>query len=620
MGSDKLSVARYKSESRGGKARPSKEKLPAWDLSDLYRDLEDPAIERDMRSGERAARTFQKRYKGKLGKLITSGPRLAEALTEYETIHEGLGIPGSYAYLRYAEAPADGARGAFLQKINARTVAISQDLLFFELELAALPEKKLRSFSRAPAMKRLRHYVDKVLLYKPHRLSEPEERLLDERNLTGRAAFNRLFDQEHAELRYPVKRRGKVESLSGTQTLELLQSPDRRVRQAAAEGLTAGLTTRARLNTFVFNTLYEDKRVEDKYRHFPQPETARHLSNETTAAMVDTMADVVRSSYPLVQRYYRLKSKVLGLKRLYDYDRYAPLGKGASRTFSYAEAQELVLVAFERFAPGYRRLAERFFDRNWIDAAPRPGKRGGAFCHPVTPSKHPYVLTNYSGSLRDVLTLAHELGHAIHFVLMAPQGYLNTDVPLTVAETASVFSEMLVFDFMKRELKEGELFTLMAGKVESIFSTVHRQIAMFTFEQGLHRARRDTGEVSTEGINRIWRETQTAMFGKAVELSPGYDLWWSYIPHFIHSPFYVYAYAFGELLTLALYEQYVQGRPRFVEHYLDILGAGASADPQTIVTPLGINLSKRTFWQGGIDVIARMVEELEQMSRRRGRA
>lgn len=608
-----------KGGARSNKARLAKGKVPAWDLSDLYRDLADPAIEREMRRGEKAAQSFQSRYRGKLAKRVSSGAALAEILNEYEAIQEGLAVPGAYAYLRYAEAPADAARGAFLQKVSARLVAISQELLFFELELAALPEGRLRRFVRAPEMKRLRHYVEKVLTYKPHRLSEAEERLIEERNLTGRAAFNRLFDQEHAELRYPVKIQGKTASLTGTETLELLQNSDRKVRRAAAEGLTAGLRTRAKLNTFVFNTLYEDKRIEDKYRRFVEPESARHLSNEMSAPMVDTMADVVRSSYALVHRYYRLKSKVLGIKALLDYDRYAPMSKGEGRIFSYAEAREIVLIAFERFAPGYRRLAEQFFERNWIDAAARPGKRGGAFCHPVTPSKHPYVLTNFSGSLRDVLTLAHELGHAIHFVLMAPQGYLNSDVPLTVAETASVFSEMLVFDYLKRELNEREIFPLVASKVESIFSTVHRQIAMFTFEQALHRARREEGEVSTERINEIWRSTQSAMFGTTVGLTRDYDLWWSYIPHFIHSPFYVYAYAFGELLTLSLYEQYVQQRPGFVEHYLDILGAGASADPQTILKPLGVDLTRRAFWQGGIDVIARMVSELEVMARRKGR-
>lgn len=605
-----------KGDRRGASGKKQGGKLPKWDLRDLYRDLDDPAIERDLRAAERAAREFNRSYRGKLGRVLPNSTALAAVLTEYERIHELLGIPSSYAYLRYAEAPADEARGAFLQKVNARSVSISQELLFLELELAALPEKKLLRMANAPVMKRLRHYVERVLVYKPHRLSEAEERLIDERNLTGRAAFNRLFDQEHAELRYSVKVKGTIEVLSGTQTLELLQRPDRTLRRAAADGLTAGLKSRARLNTFVFNTLYEDKRIEDKYRRFAEPETARHLSNEMTAAMVETMADVVRESYPLVQRYYRLKSRALGIKPLADYDRYAPIGKVKGRSFSYAEARDIVLIAFERFAPGYRRLAEQFFTRNWIDAAVRPGKRGGAFCHPVTPSKHPYVFTNFSGSLRDVLTLAHELGHAIHFVLMAPQGYLNADVPLTIAETASVFSEMLVFDHLKQELDEGELFSLLAGKVENIFSTVHRQIAMYTFEQELHRARRQGGEVPTEQINALWRRTQSAMFGTSVTLSPGYDYWWSYIPHFIHSPFYVYAYAFGELLTLALYEQYIRGRPGFVERYLDMLGAGASAAPHAIVKPLGLDLKKRAFWKGGIEVVTRMVGELESLARR----
>lgn len=591
--------------------------LPEWNLTDLYQSIDDPAIERDLAAAARAARRFKTRYRGKLARTITSGARLAEVLREYEAIHETLGVPGSYAYLRYAEAPADQTRGSFLQSVSARSVEVSQDLLFFELELALLPEKKLRAFARAREMTRLRHYVEKVILYKPHRLSEPEERLMEERNLTGRHAFHRLFDQEHAELRYRVTLRGKTQQLSGTETLEYLHSSDRVARQAAAAGMTAGLQERARLNAFIFNTLYEDKRIEDKYRRFSEPETARHLSNEMTAPMVDTMADVVRSSYPLVQRYYRLKSKLLGVRPLYDYDRYAPLSARGRSTFSFAEAREIVLVSFERFAPGYRRLAERFFDDGWIDAAARPGKRGGAFCHPVTPSRHPYVYLNFAGTLRDVLTLAHELGHAIHFVLMAPRGYLNTDVPLTIAETASVFSEMLVFDHLKRELPSEEVFPLLAGKIENIFSTVYRQIAMYSFERDLHRARREGREVPTERINALWRNRQAEMFGRAVELTPGYDYWWSYIPHFIHSPFYVYAYAFGELLTLSLYERYVRGQPGFVDRYLGVLAAGASAQPTEIVAPLGVDLAKRSFWQGGIDVIERMVTEVERLARKR---
>lgn len=601
---------------RPGAKKAGVGRLPEWNLTDLYRSFDDNAIERDIARAAAAARRFKSRYRGKLARVVTSGKVLAKIVGEYEAIHEALGVPGSYAYLRYAEAPADQARGSFLQAVTGRSVEVTQDLLFFELELGGLPASRLRVFVRSREMVRFRHYVEKLLRVKPHRLTEPEERLLEERNLTGRQAFNRLFDQEHAEMRYRVTLDRKSRLLSGTEVLEYLHSADRAARRAAAQGLTAGLQSQARINTFIFNTLYEDKRIEDKYRRFPEPETGRHLSNEMSAAMVDTMADVVRQSYHLVQRYYRLKSKVLGVRPLYDYDRYAPLTKRGGRVFSFAEAREIVLISFERFAPGYRRLAERFFEAGWIDAADRPGKRGGAFCHPVTPSRHPYVFMNFAGTLRDVLTLAHELGHAIHFVLMAPQGYLNTDVPLTIAETASVFSEMLVFEHLKGELPAADVFPLLAGKIENIFSTVYRQIAMYSFEQDLHRARREGREVPTERINSLWRKRQVEMFGRAVELTPGYDLWWSYIPHFIHSPFYVYAYAFGELLTLALYERYKQGQPDFVERYLELLGAGAAMSPEESVAPLGIDLSKRSFWQGGIAVIERMVQEVERSARK----
>ena len=590
--------------------------LPAWDLKDLFSSLHDPAIERSLRSAGRAARAFSDRYKGKMLKRAGAAAALRRALLQYERVFVAALKPLEYAQLLFVEDLSKAERGAFLQRMKARFIEIQSEMLFFELELLTFPDALLKRLIRSPLLKDYSNYLVKVLDSKPHRLSEREERLLDQKALTGRSAFVRLFDEELALKRFMLTLRGRRRELGETQLLDLLYSRDRAQRKAAAEALTAGLKQESRRFTYITNTLAEDKGVDDKLRHFSSPEASRHLANEISQEMVDAMSGAVTAHYGLVQDFYRFKARVLGLDRLYEYDRYAPVVQAESR-MSFAQAREHVLRSFSAFSGRYAEIAALFFDKRWIDAARRKGKRSGGFCSYATPDLHPYVFVNYTGSLREVFTLAHELGHGVHGYLMRSRGLLNADTPLTIAETASVFAEMLLFEHLKRTARGAHaLFALIMGKVEGMFSTVFRQISMYRFEQDLHARRRRDGELSTECICGLWRARQQEMFGSAVALTHGYDYWWSYIPHFLHTPFYVYAYAFGELLTLSLFSQYKREGAPFVDKYLALLSAGGSLSPESLVAPLGISLRGRAFWEGGIALIAELVEEAKDVYER----
>ena len=582
---------------------------PAWNLSDLYSGLQDPGVWRSLEKAKRAAGLFARAYRGKVVKRLKFPSQIYEALQGYERIMEQAAKPLIYAGLLFAECATDPRRGAFLQRVKAGYVEVSNLLVFFELELLGLGAAPWKSFLNAAALRRFRNYLEQLYRSKKHRLSEAEEKLLSDRDLTGRAAFIRLFEQELASKEFLVKLGGKKRRCSETETLDLLYSPKRELRRAAAQGLSAGLKEESKRLTFIFNTLAEDKSVLDRYQRFATPEASRHLANQIEQAQVDAMTSVVCENYQLVQKFYQFKRRVLGLERLYDYDRYAPLGK-TSKSYSFAGAKAAVIGAFDGFCPEYGRIAREFFEKRWIDAAARPGKRSGAFCQYGTSDLHPYVFVNFNGAQRDVFTLAHELGHGAHAYLMRGAGYLNFDVPLTMAETASVFSEMLLFDQMRGKLAgRRELMELYIAKIESIFATVFRQVAMYRFEQDLHGARRSRGELSVLEINALWRGRQREMFGSAVELTHGYDYWWSYIPHFLRTPFYVYAYAFGELLTLALFMRYRTQGAGFVPRYLEMLAAGGSKTPQELVKPLGVDLKRRDFWREGMKLLSGLVEE-----------
>ncbi len=592
------------------------EPLPSWNLSDLFSSIDDPAIERCLRKAERLVRAFVLAYKGKLSKKAASALALKRILRQYEAVFVCALKPIEYAQLLFAEDLSKPERGAFLQSMRVRYLSIQSETVFFELELLTLPDAVLKKLSRHPQLQEYANYLVKLINSKPHRLSEREERLLDQKSLTGRSAFVRLFDEEISLKKFSLNMRGKVKELSETQLLDMLYSKVRAERKAAAKSLTAGLKEESRRLTYITNTLAEDKAIDDKLRNFATPAAARHLANEISQDMVDVMSSAVTSHYGIVQDFYRFKAKVLGVGKLFDYDRYAPVSS-ASVKMPYAAARKNILDSFRAFSPRYAEIASLFFDKQWIDAEQRKGKRGGGFCSYATPDLHPYVFLNYSGSLREVFTLAHELGHGVHGYLMRDRGILNADTPLTIAETASVFAEMLLFEQLKREAKSPQdLFALITGRIEGIFATVFRQISMYNFEQDLHAERRRCGELSTERINALWCKRQKEMFGSAVEITPEYAYWWSYIPHFLHTPFYVYAYSFGELMTLSLFSQYKREGEPFVEKYLALLAAGGSLSPEGLVKPLGISLKGRSFWEGGLALIAELVSEAKAVYRR----
>lgn len=587
----------------------AKESLPSWNLKSLYSSIKDPKIEANIKTSYTQAVAFEKRHKGKLKPKATS---VLKALKEYENLQQDAVKPLLYANLIFSDSCTPEGRGAFLQYTRAQYVKLNQHLMFFELELLKFSERELKALCNAPQLKNYRHYLGLVLESKPHRLTEEAEKIFSDKNLTGSGAFVRLFDQELALKKFTLgKNKAQV---SETEVLSKLYSPNRKERQEAALSLTQGLTEEAPRLTYIFNTLAEDKAVEDRYRKYANPEASRHVANEIERPMVDAMASVVTSRYGIVQDFYKFKKKVMGVPELFDYDRYAPVAS-KRENIPFAKAQKLVLESFYGFSKEYGAIAEEFFKKGWVDAAKREGKRGGAFCSFVTPDLHPYVFMNYSGTIREVFTLAHELGHAIHAYLMREQSYLNFDTPLTIAETASVFAEMLLFDHLKNTVTDKEArFALFVGKIESVFATVFRQISMYRFEQDLHGARQQRGELSTQEINSMWRKRQVEMFGKSVTLTPGYDYWWSYIPHFIHTPFYVYAYAFGELLTLALYAKYKDEGQSFIPKYMQLLTSGGSKTPNELLKPLKVDLSGKAFWSGGVDMIESLVKEVRTLA------
>lgn len=590
---------------------PKPASLPRWNLSDLFKSVDDPKIDATLATQLKRAQAFNKKYRGTItGKRSTQ--EIAKILKEYEAILQEAWKPEIYAALVHAADSKNPKHGALLQKTEQRGMEISSELLFLELELVKVDQKRLQSWIKDPKLERYRHYLEKELLWKPHRLSEPEEKLMKDLSLTGRSAFTRLYDEELS--RHTYKRPGDTKDYSQEQLLDLLHHPKQSERKRAAEGYTQGLREQLHRLTFVTNTLLQDKKTTDRYRRFDSPEQSRHLANEIDQATVDAMTSAVTERFDIVQDFYKFKRKLLGLPTLYDYDRYAPLAS-KEHPVSFAEAKTIILDAFTKFSPRFAKLAQAFFDNGWIDAPQLPGKRGGAFCMFATPDLHPYVFVNFSGNTKQVLTLAHELGHGVHASLARKQNLLHFDMPLTVAETASIFAEMVTFDAMKAKLTDPkERLTLIAGKIEEVFATVFRQTTMYKFEQEIHAMSRQKGELTSDEIGTVWRKHQTNMFGSSVKLTKDYDIWWSYISHFIHTPFYVYAYAFGELLTLSLYAEYKKRGPSMVEDYLAFLEAGGSKSPDELVKPFGINLHDKTFWQGGIKLIEEMVKEAKNLS------
>lgn len=577
-----------------------------WDLSDLYTAPDDPAIKRSMDGCLRRARAFEKKYRGAVASL--SAKRFALMLKSLESVTADTAKAYCYAQLFHASNTDDPKAGALLQFVREKRSEISGHLLFFDIEWVKAPEAAVKKLLGGRELAPYRHFLSAKRRYKPHTLGEKEEKVIMDKTVTGSSAFKRLFDEILADMRFDVKTRGSVQKLNETAALSLLYSPDRDTRKSAALALTGGFEKNSKPLTFIFNTLVADHWLEDRMRAYPSPMSSRNLANEIDASLVDGLLAQCEANYGMVSRYYRFKKKLLGLPSFADYDRYAPVSSSLKKT-PYADARKIVLESLERFSPDMAAVARLFFKNNWIDAESRNGKYGGAFSHPAVPSAHPYILMNYQGSPRDVMTLAHEAGHGIHQYLSRKKGYFLSDTPLTTAETASVFSEMLVFQEIKRRAPEKDRLALLCGKIEECFATVFRQTVMTRFEQSLHDARRKEGELTKERISELWTAANRAMFGSSVTLTRGYGLWWIYIPHFIHSPFYCYSYAFGELLALALYDEYERRGSGFVSGYLDLLSSGGSDSPEALVRKTGVDITAPGFWEKGFSILGDMVDE-----------
>ena len=589
-----------------------------WDLSDLYAAPDDPAIEADLDHALAQGRSFAERQRG--GVAALSAADLAAAIDELETLNEPIVRAACYSQLLFAADTSDPRNGALMQRVQERVSEIRNTLLFFELEWVTVETATAEALLADPALARRRHFLESMRRYRPHVLSEPEERILEETANTGRRAFGRLFDEIMSSMRFEVHTKGKtgkdvkIENLGEEEVLSRLYSPDRDARRAASKALTAGLRANAGPLAFIFNTLVQDKAVDDRLRGYGAPMGARNLANEIADSSVDALLSACVERYPLVARYYRLKARILGLDRLEDHDRYAPL-PGNDRSVSFEDAKKLVLGAYGDFCPEMADIAQRFFDRRWIDAELRPGKRGGAFSASTLPSVHPYVLLNYTGNQRDVMTVAHELGHGVHQTLAAGQGLFEQGTPLTTAETASVFGEMLVFRrLMKSENDPKARLALLCGKLEDAFATVFRQVCMTRFEESLHTARRAEGELAMPRIDELWLAANRPMFGDSVHLSDDYGCWWLYIPHFVHSPFYCYAYAFGELLVLALLRCYDEQGEAFAPRYLDLLRAGGSDSPEALLARLDLEIGDPAFWHGGLALLEEMVDQVQELA------
>jgi oligoendopeptidase F len=600
----------------------------AWDLKKLLDGEGSEGVERRLQEALTRAKAFAERYAGRLAELDRSG--LREAMLELAEIHELVGRAGSYAALDFSTDTADPARGALMQLTQERGTEIETTLLFFELEWAALPDERVRELlgdgggddgggegadgARNGAgpnevdLDFCRHHLLSARRYREHLLTEPEEKILAEKSLTGASAWMRLFEELTSAIEVGLP---DEEPVALDVALSRLALPDRALRRTTAEAVTAALEPGLRTRAFLFNTLLVDKSTDDRLRRYPSWLASRNLSNEASDESVAALVQAVRGRYEIARRWYRLKARLLGVDRLADYDRMAAVSEDEA-TYTFAQGREIVLDCYSSFSPELGELARGFFDGDYIDAPVRPGKRGGAFCASAVPAVHPYVLLNWTARRRDVLTLAHELGHGVHFALAARQGIFHQGTPLTLAETASVFAETIVFGrLLAEDSAPASRLALLAENVEGAIATVFRQIAMNRFEDLVHTARREEGELSVERFGELWAESQAEMLGDSVQITDGYRSWWSYIPHFIGSPGYVYAYAYGQLLALSVYERYEQRGAEFVPQYLELLAAGGSKTPEELGRIVDVDLADPGFWDAGLDLLERRMQEAE---------
>jgi oligoendopeptidase F len=579
----------------------------AWDLDPLV-DGEGPeGADRVLAEADERAARFAEAHAGRIAEL--DGPGLAAAMSEVETIVDLIGRAGSYAMLRFSVDTADHANGALLARVQEKATAVETKLVFFELEWAALDDARVEELLAADGLQTTRHHLRTLRRYRPHLLSEPEEKLMTEKALTGRDAWTRLFSELTSAIRVDLP--AADEGVPLDVALSRLMAPDSEVRRTTAEAVNAALEPGLRTRAYLFNTLLQDKSVDDRLRSYPSWIASRNLANEASDESVQALLETVRANYDLPQRWYRLKAQLLGVDRLLDYDRMASVAD-EEVAVDWPDATELVLSSFHDFSPTLGDLAQRFFDERWIDAPVRPNKRGGAFCAYTTPTVHPFVLLNYTSRRRDVLTLAHELGHGLHAALARPRGPLEQHTPLTVSETASVFGETLVF---RRLLDAADTpqsrLALLAENIEGSIATVFRQTAMNRFEELVHTARRGEGELSVDRFGELWHQSQAELLGDAVEITDGYRMWWSYVPHFIGTPGYVYAYAYGQLLALSVYRRYLEEGDEFVPRYLELLAAGGSRSPEDLAAIAGLDLADPSFWAKGLGLVREQLEAAE---------
>lgn len=597
----------YTAPNQTGSGSKSDEQLPSWDLSDLYPSPDSPELKNDLDRARSKVEIFATNWQGNLENA--SGQEIAMAIDLYQEVSEILGRIGSYAQLIFATDSTDAKSAQFYQYINEQITSISTKTLFFTLELNRISEESMQEKLENSALLSWKPFLDSIRVFRPYQLSDEVEKVLHEKSVTGRTAWSRLYDETLASMQVTVQ----DEQVTLGEALNKLSSNERLVRENAAKGLGESFNSNLRLFSLITNTLAKDKHITDEWRKFPRVDSERNCDNMIEDDVVDALVNAVTEDYQrLSHRYFRLKAKWLGLDKLQHWDRNAPLPDDNDQIIPWEKAKEIVHTAYHEFNPEMGDMIKEFLDKPWIDATLRPGKSSGAFAHPTVPEVHPYILLNYHGRNRDVMTLAHELGHGLHQILAADQGYIQSNTPLTLAETASVFGEMLTFQSLLRNQKTPEQRRIMLSrKVEDMLNTVVRQIAFYQFERKVHEARQ-TNELLPEQIGQFWMETQQASLGPAFEFTPEYQSYWTYIPHFIHSPFYVYAYAFGDCLVNALYKVYQDGHENFQEKYMEMLKAGGTKKHKELLAPFGLDASDPAFWRKGLDVISQFIDELEQ--------
>jgi oligoendopeptidase F len=579
-----------------------------WDLSDLYASPTDPKIEATLSHALERAKAFEAKYKGKVASLEPSA--FAAMMLELEEDEDAATKPEVYAYLLHSQNTQDPAAGRLLARVREASAERGSHGVFFTLELAQTNDEQAARLYADPASARYRHTVEEARKFRPHQLTEPEERILTDYSPVGNSAWNRLFEELCAGIKVEVDGRG----LALEEALTLLREPDRDVRRRASAAITAALETDIRTRAYIFNVILQEKAIDDRTRKFPSWISSRNLANETSDEAVQALVEAVTGRYDICVRYYRVKKKLLGVGDLHEWDRYAPIEQ-VTRDVSWEDAKELVLGSYHRFSAKAGALLEDFFDKGWIDAPVRPGKAGGAYCMPVTPRHHPYVMLNFTGKLRDATVLAHELGHGLHDRLASKQHMFDYHPPLTLAETASVFGEALTFDRIMAEEKDPRVrLAMLCNQCEDAFSTVFRQVAFNRYEDACHTARRIEGELAVDQLGEIYQANLQPMFGDALVLTDEHKVWWSYVGHFLHTPGYVYAYAFGNLLALSVYHRFLERGPAFVDDYLDFLAAGGSTRPDELVRRLGMDITDPDFWDAGLRILDGMVTEVERLA------